>query len=47
MMVYVVPLVIAALIMALVLAVVCVVKPWRFKEPVTLPQSLVSSLIFG
>lgn len=47
MMVFVVPLVIAALIIVVMLVVVCKVKPWRMKEPITFPQSLVSSLIFG
>lgn len=47
MMVLVAPLVVAALIIAVVAAVVCKVKPWHMKEPVTLPQSLVSSLVFG
>lgn len=41
------PLVIAALIIAGVLGLVCKVKPWEMKEPITLPQSLVRSLIFG
>lgn len=46
MMLYVAPLVIAVLILAVVLAVVCKVKPWKMKEPVILPRPLVSSLIF-
>lgn len=46
-MVFVVPLVVAALIIVGVLALVCMVKSWVMKETVPLPPSLVSSLIFG